>query len=45
LETGQLFLPTRHFGITDILFAVSGGWLGYSLVATLTKLANSPGTA
>ena len=43
LETGQLFLASRHFGITDILFAVLGGWLGYFLVATLTKLANPPG--
>jgi glycopeptide antibiotics resistance protein len=45
LEAGQLFVPTRHFGVTDILVAVSGGWLGYFLVATLTRLANSPGTA
>jgi glycopeptide antibiotics resistance protein len=43
LETGQLFLASRHFGITDILFAVAGGWLGYSLVAVLTKLANPQG--
>jgi len=45
LETGQLFLPTRHFGVSDILLAVLGGWLGYSLIATLTKLANAAGMA
>jgi glycopeptide antibiotics resistance protein len=45
LEAGQLFLATRHFGITDILLAVAGGWLGYSLVATLTQLAHSAETA
>jgi glycopeptide antibiotics resistance protein len=45
LETGQLFLPSRHFGVTDVLVAVAGGWLGYSLIATLAKLANTPGAA
>jgi glycopeptide antibiotics resistance protein len=45
LETGQLFLATRHFGISDVLFATLGGWLGYSLIATLTKVANSAGIA
>jgi glycopeptide antibiotics resistance protein len=45
LETGQLFLANRHFGITDIAFAVFGGWLGYSLVTTLTRLAGASGVA
>jgi glycopeptide antibiotics resistance protein len=45
LETGQLFLASRYFGVTDILFAVLGGWLGYSLVAVLTKLADLPRAA
>jgi glycopeptide antibiotics resistance protein len=44
LEAGQLFLASRHFAISDVLVAVLGGWMGYTLVATLMKLANAPGT-
>jgi glycopeptide antibiotics resistance protein len=43
LETGQLFLPTRYFCVTDILCGALGGWLGCFLIAVLRRLADSPG--
>jgi len=32
LEAGQLFLPSRYPGCTDILIELFGGWVGYVLV-------------
>jgi VanZ family protein len=45
LEAGQLFLPTRQFGLTDILVGTLGGWLGCCLVTALTRLAAVSGAS
>jgi VanZ family protein len=45
LEAGKLFVPTRHFGITPILVATLGGWLGYFFIATLVRFSNSSSMA
>lgn len=45
LEAGKLFVPSRHFGITSILVATLGGWLGYFVIATLARFSNTSSMA
>ena len=44
-ECGQLFLPTRYFGVTDILIETFGGWLGCRFAALLVRATASPAGA
>ena len=39
LEAGQLFLPSRYPGFTDVLIEVFGGWLGLLLARRIQAIA------
>ncbi len=38
LEAGQLFLPSRFAGVTDVLIECGGAWLGFIVTARLQRL-------